>query len=58
MTITRYAVGEDGKTAYQRLKGRKFNAKIHKVGENAHGIKNPKAKEQISQTLDGKREYG
>ena len=33
-TMNRYNVGDDGKTPYQKCKGRKFDANMHEMGEN------------------------
>ena len=40
--LSKYHIGEDGKTAYERLKGKKFSRAIVEFGEKVHYKKNPK----------------
>ena len=38
-TITKFHKGDDGKTAYQRMKGKKFNREVTEFGENVWFLK-------------------
>ena len=38
-TVTRYQVGKDGKTAYERLKGKKFRKGVAEFGETVWFLK-------------------
>ena len=40
--LSKYQVGEDGKTAYERLKGKKFSRAVVEFGEKIHYKKNSK----------------
>ena len=40
--LSKYQVGEDGKTAYERLKGKKFSRPLVEFGEKVHYKKNTK----------------
>ena len=38
-TISRFQVGKDGRTAHERLRGRKFNKVVPEFGERVHYLK-------------------
>ena len=40
--LSKYQIGEDGKTAYERLKGKKFSRAVVEFGEKVHYKKNAK----------------
>ena len=47
-SITRYARGHDGRTAYERLKGKKLRRDVREFGENVWYLKpKPKGIEKI-----------
>ena len=50
--LSKYQIGEDGKTAYERLKGKKFSRAVLEFGEKIHYRKNPKCHKDNK--LDGK----
>ena len=50
--LSKYQVGEDGKTAYERPKGKKFSRAVVEFGEKVHYKKNHKG--QKDSKLDGK----
>ena len=49
--LSKYQVGEDGKTAYERLKGKKFSRPAVEFGEKVHYKKSNKG--QKDNKLDG-----
>ena len=50
--LSKHQIGEDGKTAYERLKGKKFSRAVVEFGEKIHYRKNPKGHKDNK--LDGK----
>ena len=40
--LSKYQIGEDGKTAYERLKGKKFSCAVVEFGEKVHYRKHVK----------------
>ena len=50
--LSKYQIGEDGKTAYERLKGKKFSRAVVEFGEKVHYKKNSKGHKEYK--LDSK----
>ena len=55
--ITRYKIGKDGKTAYQRLKGKKTSSRILPFGEKVLYME-PTGTKRRKNNLDSKHQYG
>ena len=58
MLLSRYKVGPDGKTAYERRRWRKCSIPLAAFGEKVWYTKLEKEKAATSLTLSGKKEYG
>ena len=54
--LSKYQVGEDGKTAYERLTGKRFSRAAVEFGEKIHFKKSTKGNKENK--LDGKRNEG
>ena len=53
--MNRYQVGDDGRTAHERLRGRKFRRDVAESGESVMYIRAESVGKDI--VRDGKREY-
>ena len=53
--LSKYQVGEDGKTAYERLKGKKFSRAVVEFGEKVHFKKSAKGQSDNKLVASGVR---